>query len=184
MTKGRKQLKEKVESLPKRKAAAYLRSATSYVPDDPQYPAIRDQAELIRAHAEKNNIDVVKTYIDSGKSGAKAGDSLRSMIKDVQSGNAGYDVILLRDITRWGRFQDIDEAAHYEFICRRAGFDVQYVNEPFKNDGSVVSSILKNMRRMMEEEYLRERAAKAKAARLRRKARKAGTTAETEEAHE
>ncbi len=173
----------KGESKPRRKAAAYLRSATSYAQDDSQYPAIREQAELIRTYAEENSMDVVKTYIDSGKSGANAGSGLRSMIKDVQSGTAEYNVILLRDITRWGRFQDADEAAHYEFICRRAGFDVHYVDEPFKNDGSVVPSIFKNIWRMMEEEHRRERAAKAKAARLRRKARKAGALVETEDMH-
>src|ERR1035437_3778361 len=120
MTKDRKQPKKKAKNLPKRKAAAYLRSATCYVPDDPQDPAMQEQAGLIRAYAEKNNMDVLKTYIDSGKSGLNAGSGLRSMIKDVQSGTAEYSVILLRDITRWGRFHHVDEASHYEFICRRA----------------------------------------------------------------
>jgi len=183
VTKDNKQLGKKAENQPNRKAAAYLHSATSYAPDDLQYPAMREQAELISAFAEKNSMDIVKTYIDSGKCGANARAGLRNMIEDVQSGTAEYDVILMRDITRWGR-ERMDEAAYYEFICRRAGFDVQYMNEPFKNDGSVISSIIKTIKRGMEGEYRRERAAKAKAARLRRKARKAGAPAETEVAHE
>jgi DNA invertase Pin-like site-specific DNA recombinase len=160
-----------------------LHSATSYAPDDPQYPATREQAELIHAYAGKNNIDVVKTYIDAGKCGSNARSGLRSMISDVHSGTAEYSVILMRDISRWGR-ERMDEAAHYEFICRRAGFAVHYIDESFKNDGGIMSSIIKTVKRAMEGEYRRERAAKAKAARLRRKAHKAGVPAETELAHE
>ena len=137
------------------------------------------QAELICAYAEKNSMDIVKSYLDEGKDR----DGLRNMIEDVHSGAAEYNVILMRDITRWGREQ-MDESAHYEFICRRAGFAVHYVDEPFKNDGSIMSNMIKTVRRVMEEEYRRERAAKAKAARLRRKARKAGAPAETEGVHE
>lgn len=183
MTKNRKQPKEKIKSLSKRKAAAYLRSATSYASDSPEYPAIREQAEGIHAYAAKHGIDIVKTYIDEGKSGltAQGRDGLRSMIADIHSGAAEYTVILMRDISRWGRGQP-DESAHYEFICARAGFDVYYV-EPFKNNGSIDFSI--HFKRALAEEYRRERAAKAKAVRLRRKARKAAEAlAETEGAHE
>ena len=180
MAKDNKQLEESAEGQPRRKAAAYLYSAASYMPGDPQYPATREQAELIRVYAEKNSMDIVKTYLDEGKDR----DGLRNMINAVQLGTEEYDVILMRDITRWGRFQDIDEAAYYGFICRSAGFEVYYMDEPFKNDGSLMSSMSKIMKRAMAEEYRRERAAKAKAARLRRKARKAGALAKTEVAHE
>lgn len=183
MTKGRKQPEEKVESLPKRKAAAYLHSATSCTPDDPQDPAIREQNELIRAYAQRNNMDIVKTYIDGGKCGVDARSGLRNMIADAHSGAAKYEVILMRDISRWGREQP-DESAHYEFICRRAGVDVLYVDEPLKNDGSVMSRMIKTMIRVVDEEYRRERAAKSKAARLRRKVRMAEASAETEDVHE
>lgn len=145
---------------------------------------MQEQAELIRVYAEKNNMDVIKTYIDSGKSGLNAHSGLRSMIRDVLSGTVEYNVILLRDITRWGRFQDIDEAAHYEFICRRAGFEIHYADEPVKNTDTLMSSMSLIMKRALAREYLRERAAKAKAARLRRKARMAGTPVKIEGMHE
>ena len=144
MAKDKQKSEEKAENAPRRKVAAYLHSATSYAPDDPQYPAIREQAELIRAYAEENSMDVVKTYIDAGKCGGHERDSLRSMIADVHSGAAEYSVILMRDISRWGR-ERMDEAAHYEFICRRAGFAVHYIDESFKNDGGIMSSIIKTV---------------------------------------
>ncbi len=56
----------------------------------------------------------------------------------------------------WGRFHDADESAYYEYICRRAGIDVQYVAEQFENDGSPVSTIVKGVKRAMAREYSRE----------------------------
>ena len=65
-------------------------------------------------------------------------------------------MILVLDVTRWGRFQDADESAYYEYICRRAGIDVQYVAEQFENDGSPVSTIVKGVKRAIAGEYSRE----------------------------
>jgi DNA invertase Pin-like site-specific DNA recombinase len=41
---------------------------------------------------------------------------LRELLKDVESGLADYRVILVYDISRWGRFQDADESAYYEYV--------------------------------------------------------------------
>ena len=57
---------------------------------------------------------------------------------------------------RWGRFQDVDEAAHYEFICKQAGIKVSYCAEQFDNDESMLSNIVKNLKRVMAAEYSRE----------------------------
>jgi hypothetical protein len=59
-------------------------------------------------------------------------------------------------ISRWGRFQDIDESAHYEFLCRSARIPVHYCAEQFSNDGSIASSIMKTFKRTMAAEYSRE----------------------------
>lgn len=67
----------------------------------------------------------------------------------------------------YGRFQDVDESAHYEFICRRAGIKVAYCAEQFDNDGSLLSSILKNIKRVMAAEFSRELSAKVLAGALR-----------------
>jgi DNA invertase Pin-like site-specific DNA recombinase len=65
-------------------------------------------------------------------------------------------VILVYDISRWGRFQDADESAYYEYICKRAGIRVIYCAEQFENDGSPVSTIVKGVKRAMAGEYSRE----------------------------
>jgi DNA invertase Pin-like site-specific DNA recombinase len=69
-------------------------------------------------------------------------------------------VILVYDVSRWGRFQDADESAYYEYICKRAGISVQYCAEQFENDGSPVSTIVKGVKRAMAGEYSRELSAK------------------------
>jgi hypothetical protein len=46
------------------------------------------------------------------------------------------EVILAYDVSRWGRLQDTDESAYYEYICRRANLRIEYCAEPFTNDGS------------------------------------------------
>ena len=82
------------------------------------------------------------------------------MIKDVETGNADFQIILVYDVSRWGRFQDADESAYYEYICRRAGIQVAYCAEQFENDGSPVSTIVKGVKRAMAGEYSRELSAK------------------------
>jgi DNA invertase Pin-like site-specific DNA recombinase len=59
-------------------------------------------------------------------------------------------------VSRWGRFQDIDAGAFYEYVCRQEGVSVVYCAEPFENDRSAIAGILKSMKRVMAAEYSRE----------------------------
>ena len=58
-------------------------------------------------------------------------------------------MILVFDVSRWGRFQDTDEAACYEFLCKRAGIKVHFCAETLPNDGSLASTFLKLVKRAM-----------------------------------
>jgi len=79
-----------------------------------------NQSDAIRSYAERHDMEIVKTYSDAGKSGLKieGRKALRQLIDDVEGGDAGFDVILVYDISRWGRFQDADESAYYANLCR------------------------------------------------------------------
>jgi DNA invertase Pin-like site-specific DNA recombinase len=145
-------IKHKRQNGNQRRAAMYVRMST-----DHQKYSIDNQADAIREYAEKHNIELVRTYADEGNSGLNlAGrDSLKRLINDVRSGNVDFNTILVLDVTRWGRFQDADESAYYEFTCRDAGMDVQYVAEQFENDGSPVSCIVKSVKRAMAGETSR-----------------------------
>ena len=134
-------------------AAEYVRMSTEH-----QQYSTENQRDVIRQWAEKRGVAITQTYEDAGKSGLRiAGrDALQRLIEDVQTGRADFNVILVYDVSRWGRFQDADESAYYEYICRRAKIDVHYCAEQFENDGSPVSTIVKGVKRAMAGEYSRE----------------------------
>src|SRR5580700_5931517 len=134
-------------------AAVYVRMSTEH-----QQYSTSNQMDVIREYAKRRELGIVKEYSDEGKSGLniQGRDSLAQMIRDVQEGKAHYSSILVYDVSRWGRFQDADESAYYEYICRRAGVPVHYCAEQFENDGSPMSTVMKSMKRTMAGEYSRE----------------------------
>lgn len=121
-----------------------------------------NQADAIKRYAEQRGITIVRTYADHGKSGLRVDgrDALKRLIDDVQDGTTDFKAILVYDVSRWGRFQDADESAYYEFICKEAGIAVHYCAEQFENDGSLGATIIKGMKRAMAGEYSRELSAK------------------------
>jgi DNA invertase Pin-like site-specific DNA recombinase len=121
-----------------------------------------NQSDAIREYAARRGIEIVRTYADAGKSGLsiEGRDALKQLIADVEGKRANFTTILVYDVSRWGRFQDADESAYYEYICKRAGIFVQYCAEQFENDGSPVSTIVKGVKRAMAGEYSRELSAK------------------------
>ena len=116
----------------------------------------------IREYAARRNMEIV---IDLFRRGQKRTQHPRTgilarMIADVQNKRADYKCILVYDISRWGRFQDADESAHYEYSCRQAGIAVHYCAEQFENDGTPSSTIIKTVKRAMAGEYSRELSSK------------------------
>jgi DNA invertase Pin-like site-specific DNA recombinase len=146
------------------RAAQYVRVSTDY-----QRYSIQNQAATIAAFAQQKNLTIVRTYVDEGRSGLriKGRPGLIELIADVRSGEADFDHILVYDVSRWGRFQDVDESAHYEFVCKEKGIKVAYCAEQFDNDGSLLSSIVKNIKRVMAAEYSRELSVKVHAGQCR-----------------
>ena len=144
-------------SPPAFRAAQYVRMSTEH-----QQYSTNNQADKIREYAERRNIQIVRTYADEGKSGLSIDGraSLQRLIADVESGHTDFNLILVYDVSRWGRFQDADESAYYEYICKRKNIHVAYVAEQFENDGSPVSTIVKGVKRAMAGEYSRELSAK------------------------
>ena len=135
------------------RAAQYVRMSTDY-----QRYSIENQAAVIAAYAQLHDLSIIRTYRDQGESGLKLKNraGLAQLLNDVSSDQADFEYILVYDVSRWGRFQDVDESAYYEFICKKAGIKVAYCAEQFDNDGSMISSIVKNIKRVMAAEYSRE----------------------------
>ncbi len=134
-------------------AATYVRMSTEH-----QKYSTDNQIAVLRRYADKNGLEIVRSYADEGKSGLRlvGRDALQTLLSDVEEGRAVYKVILVYDVSRWGRFQDPDEAAEVELRCKRNGILVHYCAEQFENDGSMGSSIIKTVKRAMAGEYSRE----------------------------
>ncbi|MBZ5573953.1 MAG: recombinase family protein [Acidobacteriia bacterium] len=130
--------------------------------DDGQQFSIANQKAAIEEYAKQHNFVVVRTYEDAGKSGLalKRRKGLCDLIEDVVSGKPEYKAILVYDVSRWGRFQNNDEAAHYEFMCTSASIPLHYCAEQFANDDTPASAILKALKRSMAAEFSRELAEK------------------------
>ncbi|MDR3445404.1 recombinase family protein [Dyella sp.] len=133
--------------------AQYVRMST-----DHQRYSTANQEAAIAEYASLHGMSIIQTYGDEGKSGLalEGRDSLRRLLKDVESGQARFKAILVYDVSRWGRFQNSDESAHYEYLCTQAGIRVIYVAEPFENDGTPLTTIIKSVKRSMAAEYSRE----------------------------
>ncbi|MHB1958100.1 MAG: recombinase family protein [Acidobacteriaceae bacterium] len=135
------------------RVAEYVRMSTEH-----QQYSTENQSDVIKRYAAAREMEIVRTYEDSGKSGLNlAGrNSLQELLKDVESGSVDFDSVLVYDVSRWGRFQDTDEGAFYEYLCKRANIQVHYCAEQFENDGSLPSNVLKTLKRAMAGEYSRE----------------------------
>jgi DNA invertase Pin-like site-specific DNA recombinase len=134
-------------------AAEYLRVST-----ERQEYSLDCQSARIAKYARENGFAVCHTYCDGAKSGLEIGrrTGLSQLLQDVVGGKQSYKAVLVYDVSRWGRFQDPDEAAHYEFLCKAAGVQVHYCAEQFSNDGHPANLILKTLKRVMAAEYSRE----------------------------
>jgi DNA invertase Pin-like site-specific DNA recombinase/uncharacterized phage-associated protein len=131
--------------------------------------SLANQAETIGQYATLRGYEITRSYFDPGKSGLtlEGRRGLQALLSDVLTTPRDFAVVLVLDVSRWGRFQDHDEAAHYEYVCRNAGVPVIYCAEPFENDQSAVSSLMKRLKRLMAAEFSREQSAKVKQSQLR-----------------
>ena len=109
-----------------------------------------NQRTAIAAYAAGRGIAIIRRYADEGRSGLTISgrNGLSDLIQDILRERADFNCVLVYDVSRWGRFQDVDESAYYEFICKRAGIAVHYCEEEFENDGSLASVLLKSMSRV------------------------------------
>jgi DNA invertase Pin-like site-specific DNA recombinase len=130
-----------------------------------QQYSIANQSAAIALYAAAHNLGIVRSFVDAGKTGTtiKHRTGLQELLRIVESGTADFSAVLVYDVSRWGRFLDSDEGAHYEFLCKRAGITVRYCAEQFENDNSTTSNLLKALKRTMAGEYSRELSVKISA---------------------
>ncbi|MBF0423250.1 MAG: recombinase family protein [Magnetococcales bacterium] len=123
-----------------------------------QQYSTENQKDVIAQYATRRGMEIVRTYADHGRSGLnlEGREGFQELLRDVSSGKPDYEVLLIYDVSRWGRFQDVDKSAHFEYLIRQAGVRVEYCAEQFTNDGSMGAAIVKTAKRVMAGEYSRE----------------------------
>ena len=134
-------------------AAAYVRMST-----DHQRYSIANQMAAIEAYCVGNGYALTRIYSDLGKSGLTIDGrpGLKSLVADARSDVFPYVAVIVLVVSRWGRFQNIDEAGWLEHLMRRAGAPVHYCAEAFDNDCSPGAAMVKAIKRAMAAEFSRE----------------------------
>src|SRR3954469_23493110 len=97
-------------------AAQYLRMST-----ERQEYSLANQGDAIQRYAKEHGFVIVRTFEDAGRSGLTINrrSGLKELLATVLGGETSFRAVIVYDVSRWGRFQDLDEAAHYEFLCRQ-----------------------------------------------------------------
>lgn len=139
-----------------KKAIAYYRHSA----EDKQENSVGIQRDHTQKFAKQYGIEIIHEEADEGKSGLQASrPGFEKLFNDwILSPNAPqFDYVLVYDVSRWGRFQDQDEAAYYEFRCKQHGKKVIYVSRGFpKEEQQLMSHLQTSIERYMAAEYSRQ----------------------------
>lgn len=136
------------------KVALYLRRSTN---ERLQADSLKVQGEILHAYAREHGMEVVETFVDSasGTSTRHRASFLR-MVEKITHG-ADFTGVLVRDVSRFGRFFDVDEGAFFEILFLGHGVKTIYCEETFGADASPMACLVKSVRRVMASEYSRDR---------------------------
>lgn len=119
---------------PRFRAVAYYRHSAQ----DRQENSVAIQQEQVRKWAEENGVEIIHEFADRGKSGltAEGRDGFNDMMENWVKQHGDFEFVLCLDVSRWGRFQDIDLSATYSAECKRYGKQVIYttLGKPKPND--------------------------------------------------
>jgi DNA invertase Pin-like site-specific DNA recombinase len=66
--------------------------------------------EVIIQYAAAHGMEIVQAYSDHGRSGLNiAGrEGLNRLMSDVENKQGNFSALLVYDVSRWGRFQDVN----------------------------------------------------------------------------
>ncbi len=121
-------------STPEFRAVAYYRHSAQ----DRQENSVAIQQEQVQQWARENGIEIIHEFSDRGKSGltAQGRDGFNDMMENWVKTRDDFQYVLCLDVSRWGRFQDIDVSAQYSAECKRHGKEVIYttLGKPKEDD--------------------------------------------------
>ena len=138
-----------------KRAVAYYRHSAQ----DKQEYSVEIQQEHVRKFAADHNIEIIKEFADRGITGVvvKDRDAFNEMIKVyVEGGKEKFDYVLVFDVSRWGRFQDGDESAHYTWLCSSRGIKVIFSSMGFQKENDLFFGVYLNFERWRAARYSQE----------------------------
>jgi len=116
------------------RAVAYYRHSAQ----DRQENSIPIQKDQVREWADKNGVEIIEEFADAGISGLTAEDrpAFTEMMDEWVKERNDFDYVLCLDVSRWGRFQDIDLSAQYSAECKKHKKQVIYttIGKPKEDD--------------------------------------------------
>ncbi|MCA9370557.1 MAG: recombinase family protein, partial [Candidatus Peregrinibacteria bacterium] len=105
-------------------------------------------------------IEIIHEEADEGKTGLLANrPGFVALFENWIENEAAppFEYILVYDVSRWGRFQNQNEPAHYEFRCTLQDKKVTYIEDGFpKEDQQLIGSLQTAVKRYMAAEYSRQ----------------------------
>lgn len=125
---------EQPEARPRLRAVAYYRHSAQ----DRQLNSIPIQRDQVREWADKNGVEIIHEFSDAGKSGlnAEGRPAFTELMDQWVKQRRDFSYILCLDVSRWGRFQDIDLSAQFSAECKKHGKQVIYtsIGKPREDD--------------------------------------------------
>ncbi len=145
------------------RVALYVRRSTDAIL---QAESLNTQEEILRRYAAEKDLEIVEIYRDSASGRTADRPEFGRLLADVEN-HPRFAALLVRDVSRWGRFDNIDESAYWEFLLHLHGVRVVFVEEAFTREASPFGALLKAMRRTMAAEFSRDKSRLVHAARVR-----------------
>jgi DNA invertase Pin-like site-specific DNA recombinase len=139
---------------PTAKAIAYYRHSAQ----DRQEYSIPIQREQVKNFAKEHSIKIIKDFPDYGKSGlsSKGRDKFLEMLEYVAEGKEEFDYILVLDVSRWGRFQDLVLAPYYIGLCQQYGKKVIFTDIGFPKEDDLAHFLRLNVESYRAATYSKE----------------------------
>lgn len=143
---------------PRFRGVAYYRHSAR----DRQENSVAIQQELVQKWAKENGVEIIHEFADRGKSGltAEGRDEFNNMMENWVTKRKDFDFVLCLDVSRWGRFQDIDLSATYSAECKKHGKQVIYTTLGMPRPDDPLYPVYVQFERFRAAQYSKELSAK------------------------
>ncbi|MGE0456448.1 MAG: recombinase family protein [Vicinamibacterales bacterium] len=119
------------------KAFGYLRVSTDRQAHEDR-TSLSDQRAALEALAAARGYAIARWFEDAGVSGATAEKRPAFMAMVDACRTDGPGVVLVLNASRFGRFDDVEEAAYWRHSLRRAGWEVRYAEGDAEGDAAPI----------------------------------------------